>query len=271
MNRLLLIDDDSSFLDSLTDLLELVLGTCEYEFDLALSLAEGKEKLKENKYCLILLDISFSETKEGDYGGIILLDYIKSSMSTPVILMTQHNSVEYVFDGAKIGADGFYSKSASPSDKLIPLILFLLKKNSQKIDLKYTIFTDNKYIFVIMPFSENNIDTYDTVKRTVKKVNQQYKVERIDEKKGSFVITDEILHSIQKAAVIICDLTEERQNVYYELGYAKGLDKPVICIARQGTKLHFDIYGFKTIFFNNYRELEAQLSNEIIAINQAEG
>jgi hypothetical protein len=57
----------------------------------------------------------------------------------------------------------------------------------------------------------------------VKKVDQQLKVERIDERPGSFAITDEIHRSIQKSDLIICDLTEERPNVYYEPGYARGL------------------------------------------------
>ena len=67
------------------------------------------------------------------------------------------------------------------------------------------------------------------------------------------------------------DLTEERPNVYYELGLAHGLTKPVICVAREGTKLHFDVYGLKTLFFGSYRSLEEQLEKEVRAMLKKTG
>ena len=122
---------------------------------------------------------------------------------------------------------------------------------------------DPNYIFVIMPFGKKHLDTYNTIKRASEKVSKQIRVERVDEKPGAIVITDEILRSIHRAGIIICDLTDERPNVYYELGYARALRKPMICIAKNGTNLHFDVYNLKTIFFDTYFELETQLTKEI--------
>jgi hypothetical protein len=118
-------------------------------------------------------------------------------------------------------------------------------------------------IFIIMPFSDEHIDTYDAIRRAVIGANLNLQAERVDEKPGAISITDEIHRSIQNACLVICDLTNERPNVYYELGFAKGINKPLICIARQGTQLHFDVYGLKTIFFQTHRELEQKLSSEI--------
>lgn len=118
-------------------------------------------------------------------------------------------------------------------------------------------------VFIIMPFSDEHIDTYDTIRRAIREANLNLQAERVDEKPGAISITDEIHRSIQNACLVICDLTNERPNVYYELGFAKGINKRLICIARQGTQLHFDVYGLKTIFFQTYRELEQKLSNEI--------
>jgi len=60
----------------------------------------------------------------------------------------------------------------------------------------------------------------------------------------------------------VCDLTAERPNVYYELGFAKGIGKRLICIAREGTQIHFDVYGLKILFFRSYRDLEERLNKE---------
>ena len=129
----------------------------------------------------------------------------------------------------------------------------------------------NDYLFVIMPFGEQHVDTYDTIRRAILKLNADLKVERVDEKPGSFQITQEIWNSIRSARVIVCDLTDERPNVYYELGYAHALGKPMVCIAREGTKVHFDVSGFKVALFSTYRELEEKLAHEISGCMVANG
>jgi hypothetical protein len=129
--------------------------------------------------------------------------------------------------------------------------------------------TDMNSVFVIMPFSESQVDTYDAIQRAVQKADSQLKAMRVDEKPGAIAITDEIHSSIRSAALVICDLTEERPNVYYELGFAKGIGRPLICIAREGTKVHFDVYGLKTIFFGTLRSLEERLTSEISALIKA--
>jgi hypothetical protein len=118
-------------------------------------------------------------------------------------------------------------------------------------------------VFVIMPFDEKHLDTYDTIRRAVKNSGENFSVERIDERPGAIQINDETRKAIRTAGLIICDLTEERPNVYYELGFAHGLDKPIICIAHEGTTTHFDVYGIKILFFNSYRILEEKLAKEV--------
>lgn len=52
---------------------------------------------------------------------------------------------------------------------------------------------------------------------------------------GDYRITDRILASIQRAGLVVVDLTQDRPNVYFELGYARGLGKTVVTIMREGT------------------------------------
>lgn len=127
------------------------------------------------------------------------------------------------------------------------------------------------FIFVIMPFSERQIDTYDAIQRAVRRANPTFTAGRVDEQPGAIAITDAIHSSIRRASVVISDLTEERPNVYYELGYARGIGRPLICIARTGTTIHFDVYGLKIIFFDTYRSLEDRLAVELAALMRSAG
>jgi nucleoside 2-deoxyribosyltransferase len=58
---------------------------------------------------------------------------------------------------------------------------------------------------------------------------------------GTYSITEEIERLLNAAELVICDLSADRPNVYFELGYARALGKPLICTARRDTKLPFDV------------------------------
>ncbi len=73
--------------------------------------------------------------------------------------------------------------------------------------------------------------------------------ERIDEEQSNERITDRILESIRAAEHVIVDLTGERPNVFFEAGYAHGLGKLPIYIAKVGTTIHFDLKDYPIIFF----------------------
>jgi hypothetical protein len=60
---------------------------------------------------------------------------------------------------------------------------------------------------------------------------------------GSGFIIREITESIERAEFLVFDLSYERPNVYYELGYAHGVGNEapeILLIAREGTSVHFD-------------------------------
>ena len=115
------------------------------------------------------------------------------------------------------------------------------------------------YVFVAMPIGPANPfdDVLDAIKETCK--NCDLTAERVDEAQTNERITDRILESIQKAEYVIVDLTESRQNVFYEAGYAQGIGKLPIYIAKEGTVLKFDLKDYPVIFFDSYRELKQNL------------
>jgi hypothetical protein len=66
------------------------------------------------------------------------------------------------------------------------------------------------------------------------------------------VIAD-IQRQIRESRVVIAEITPVNPNVYYEVGYADAIGKPVILIADGGKldQLPFDVRAFRTLFYEN--------------------
>jgi hypothetical protein len=104
-------------------------------------------------------------------------------------------------------------------------------------------------------------DTYSAIKDECAKL--KLNAIRVDENTGSGFIIKEIIDLIEKAEFIICDLTHERPNVYYELGYAHGIgNQPlnILLIARDGTTLHFDIAPLRVQYYRSTEHLRTILA-----------
>jgi len=83
---------------------------------------------------------------------------------------------------------------------------------------------------------------------------------RIDEVTGPNPILGDIKRHVAQAAVVIAEITPLNANVFYELGYADALNKPLVILAQSGTKLPFDIQGYRTVFYEDVIGGEAKLS-----------
>jgi len=120
-------------------------------------------------------------------------------------------------------------------------------------------------VFVIMAFSgEGMQDVYSAIKDECHKLHLN--AQRVDENIGSGLIIGEITESIENAEFIICDLTYERPNVYYELGYAHGVGNEgadILLIAKEGTTLHFDIAPFRVQYYRSTEHLRTILNTNL--------
>jgi hypothetical protein len=59
--------------------------------------------------------------------------------------------------------------------------------------------------------------------------------------------------------MVVADLTHERPNVFFELGYARGVGNTVITIMRSGAKAHFDVQDWTYLEYIDSRPLEHQI------------
>lgn len=120
-------------------------------------------------------------------------------------------------------------------------------------------------VFVAMPFHGDEIrDVYSAIKDECSKIG--LRARRVDENIGSGFIIREITDLIERAEFIIFDLTHERPNVYYELGYAHGVgNEPldILLIAKEGTNVHFDIAPLRIQFYKTTEHLRSIIASSL--------
>lgn len=74
-----------------------------------------------------------------------------------------------------------------------------------------------------------------------------------------------------RSRFVVADLTDERQNCYYEVGYAHALGKPVIILAKDGTPRHFDVAANKWNYWTDYTDLKPKFEKELLALLESIG
>ena len=99
-----------------------------------------------------------------------------------------------------------------------------------------------------------------------------YEPLRIDLKQHANKIDDEIIAEIRRSRFIIADFTHgekgARGSVYYEAGFAHGLNIPVIftCHKDMLDDIHFDTRQYPHIMWEQPEELRQQLAKRISAV-----
>lgn len=105
--------------------------------------------------------------------------------------------------------------------------------------------------FVIMPFGDGFDEIYNLF--LVEAIAQAgFEVFRADNIKSTQNILKDIVRGIAESDLIVADLTDSNPNVYYELGLAHALGKPVILLTQDLEDLPFDLRSYRVIPYKTH-------------------
>jgi hypothetical protein len=105
------------------------------------------------------------------------------------------------------------------------------------------------YCFVIMPFSPLFKTHYERVIRPAIE-ESGLRCIRGDEIYSKPRIMDDIWKSIRSARLVVAELTGKNPNVFYEVGLAQAIGKPVIILTRNEDDVPFDLKALRYLYYN---------------------
>lgn len=121
--------------------------------------------------------------------------------------------------------------------------------------------------FLAMSFDSSMKETRETLKSVIQKNGFEPII--IDEQsiESTQTINDAIIAAIKSCKFCIADFSQQKDGVYFESGFAAGLNKPVIytCHDEWFSKSHFDTNHFPHLIYKSTDDLADKLDNKIKA------
>jgi hypothetical protein len=105
-------------------------------------------------------------------------------------------------------------------------------------------------VFVMMPFQEPLGAYYEKLYKPAIENAGLTPVRADSDIFGSGKIVDQIWSGINNAKVLVAELTDRNPNVFYELGLAHALQKPVVLVSSNQGDVPFDLKHVRVIFYD---------------------
>lgn len=104
--------------------------------------------------------------------------------------------------------------------------------------------------FVMMPFSSPLGNYYELIYEPAIKKAGLKPVRADDDIFGTGKIMDQVWSGITNAKVLVAELTTRNPNVFYELGLAHALKKPVVLVSSNEEDVPFDLHHIRVIYYD---------------------
>jgi hypothetical protein len=119
----------------------------------------------------------------------------------------------------------------------------------KKLEKEVTV-TAGDSCFVMMPFAKPIGDHYQLIFEPAIKKTGLTPVRADNEIFGTGKIIDQVWSGINSAKVLIAELTNRNPNVFYELGLAHALEKPVVLVSSNESDVPFDLQHIRVIYYD---------------------
>lgn len=237
----MVLDDDKQ---KRTDLLK-HLRRADYEVSCAATVEEANKFIKSEKIDFAIIDLKIDYSS--GYSGVKVIENLKKMQPWAQIIILSAYSADFEDNKIReLPVSEFISKKAS-DNYINDTIEALQKLKKGKFDKK---------CFVIMPFSKTQScteeewnDIFDNmIKPSVENSRSNYRCLRADILIGNII--KHILDNLNKADVVLADLTDRNPNVFYELGVRHALRNGTILITQNIDDVPFDLRQYSVIKYS---------------------
>jgi hypothetical protein len=104
-------------------------------------------------------------------------------------------------------------------------------------------------VFVAMPFDKALRPVYRHIAKVCKELSLS--VARGDDFFTTHAVMADVWGAIQNARIIVADCTQRNPNVFYEMGIAHVLAKPVVLVSQKDEDIPFDLHPIRRIPYQN--------------------
>lgn len=129
----------------------------------------------------------------------------------------------------------------------------------ERVGVNSNVNVDPRLIFVLTPFNDEFTSSYQAIKHTVEDLD--FKCSRGDDASISHNILGHIIQEMLKSRLIIANISGRNSNVFYELGIAHALDKQVLLLANEQSKIPFDLSHIRVLVYKDEADLNKKLRN----------
>lgn len=125
------------------------------------------------------------------------------------------------------------------------------------------------FAFVLMPFAEGFTDVFElAIKAAAEEAD--ITAERLDNQVFfQETMLDRIYDQIDRADIIIADMTGRNANVFYEVGYAHAKQKMCVLLTSKAEDIPFDLKQYRHIVYgSSIRDLKSKLAVDLKAVKK---
>ncbi len=200
---------------------------------------EAKRIIDSNHVDFAIVDLKIDFRSE--VGGAKVLHYLKRNQpQASAIILSAHDITGEIKEAVEGVYDGFVSKGGQ--ENYIRAVIATIE--SLSLD------PPKRQCFVIMPFSKTKSCRAEdwkeifenAIKPAVEGAGLNFECKRSDSLAGNII--EDIIDHLNRAELVIADLTDRNPNVFYELGVRHALRRGTILISQKIAHVPFDLQPY---------------------------